>query len=422
MKELFYSVTPLEELFAKLDKLNVSPLVEEVSVWDALGRVLAEDFRSPVDVPHFRRAARDGYAVVARDTFGAGEESPVTLRVVGEVKAGDEQAPRIGDGACVKVATGALMPEGGDAVVMVEHAVEGEGYVDVYRAVTPGENVVEEGKDIRRGALVVEKGRVLAPQDVGAIAATGADKVRVYGRLRVAVASTGDELVAPGGELKPGKIYDVNSVTLVNAVRASGGEPVYMGVMRDSREILLKALREALATCNVVVFSGGTSKGPGDAVPSALRDLGNLDFMIHGLAMKPGKPTAVASYKGKPIFMLPGYPTSALLSYYVIVDPYIRKWSHLPPREDMEIKARAGVKIFSEEGRLEFKPVRLKVEGGEVRVYPAPTGSEAITTLSSTHGYIEIKASQSFIEQGEEVTVKLFRPLREIRELGEELL
>jgi len=422
VREIFYSVTSLKDLFSKLDKLNVTPPKVEVSVWEALGRVLAEDFRSPVNVPHFRRAARDGYAVVARDTFGAGEEEPVTLKVVGEVKAGDEQAPQVSEGTCVRVATGALMPDGADAVVMVEHTVEGEGHIKVYRAVTPGENIVEEGKDIRRGELVVKEGRVLSPQDVGAIAATGVEKVRVYGKLKVAVASTGDELVKLGEELRPGKIYDVNSVTLINAVRASGGEPFYMGIVRDNREAIIKVLRSALTTCDLVVFSGGTSKGPGDAVPSALRELEALDFMVHGLAMKPGKPTAVASHKGKPIFMLPGHPTSALLTYYVIVDPYIRKWSYLPPREGMEVKARAGVRIFSEEGRLEFKPVRLRKEENELIAYPTPTGSEAITTLTSTHGYIEIKANRSFIEQGEEVTVKLFRPIWEINEPEEEFL
>ncbi|MBS7247789.1 MAG: molybdopterin-binding protein [Candidatus Jordarchaeales archaeon] len=419
MRELFYSVTSLEELFSKLDKIDVTPPVVEVGIWDALGRVLVEDFKSPVDVPHFRRAARDGYAVVAKDTFSAGEVNPVSLKVVGEVKAGDEQTPEVRDKTCVRVATGALIPEGADAVVMVEYTVEREGYVNVYKAVTPGENIVEAGRDIRKGEVLIRGGRVLSPQDVGAIAATGVGKVRVYGKLRVAVASTGDELIKLGDELRLGKIYDVNSVTLVNAIRASGGEPVYIGVLRDNKEMLVRALREALATCDVVVFSGGTSKGPGDAVPSALRELGPLDFMVHGLAMKPGKPTVVASYRGKPVFMLPGYPTSALLTYYVIVDPYIRKWSRLPPREGMKVKARAGVRIFSEEGRLEFKPVILRKED-DLKVYPTPTGSEAITTLSSSHGYIEIKANRSFIEQGEEVTVRLFRPIWEIDDFREE--
>ncbi len=422
MRELFYSVASLDEVFAVLDRIDVKPPIVEVSVWRALSRVLAEDFRSPLDVPHFNRAAMDGYAVIAKDTFGAEEENPVTLKLMGEVKAGDEKAPMVFDGTCVRVATGALMPDGADAVVMIEYTVEGDGYVDVYRAVTPGENVVERGKDIRKGEVVVEKGRVLTPQDLGAIAVTGVERIKVYGKLKVAIASTGDELVALGGELKPGKMYDVNSVTLVNAVRFSGGEPVYMGVVRDNKEDLLNALKKALASCDVVIFSGGTSKGPGDVVPSALRELGSLDFMIHGIAMKPGKPTAIASCKGKPVFMLPGYPTSALISYYVIVDPYLRKWSRLPPRDGMEVRAKAATRIFSEEGRLEFKPVKLKVEGEKLMVYPAPTGSEAITTLSSTHGYIEIKAGQSFVDEGEEVVVKLFRPLWEIegaRERGQ---
>jgi len=419
LKELFYSVSSLEEVFAKLDSLNVKPGVEEVPIQQASGRVLAEDLRSPINVPHFRRAARDGYAIISKDTFGAGEENPVVLRLIGEVRAGQEEAPHVSPGQCVRVATGGLIPSGADAVVMVEYTIEKGGEVEVYRAVAPREHIIDEGRDIKRGSLILKKGVVLSPQDLGAIAATGAEKVKVCSKLKVAVASTGDELVRLGEKLKPGKIYDVNSVTLINAVRDSGGNPVYMGIIRDDREELIEALKKALATCDVVVFSGGTSKGPGDAVPSALREVFTPDFLIHGVAMKPGKPTVIAAYHGKPVFMLPGYPTSALLVYYIIVDPFIRKWSQLPRRELRKVKAKAAVKMFSEEGRHEFKPVKIILEDGELKAYPTATGSEAITTLSSTHGYVEIKVGQSFIEEGEEVTVTLLKPVNELEGGGE---
>ncbi|WXG41058.1 MAG: gephyrin-like molybdotransferase Glp [Candidatus Freyarchaeum deiterrae] len=401
----FYTTTPLEEVLRELSKISIKRRIDEVSINEAFGRVLSEDFFSPINVPHFKRASKDGYAVKAIDTFGSEENEPKTLKVLGEIRAGEKSNLATEKGGCIKIATGALMPEGADAVVMVEFTEEEENQVRIYRPVSPEENVIKIGGDIKEKQKVLEKGTILNIQDLGVLSATGATEVKVYSKPLVTVASTGNEIINPGDNLEPGKIYDINSITITQAVRQSGGEPTYRGVIPDDKDELVKAIKYSLENADIAVFSGGTSKGPGDTVPTALHQVGKPDFLIHGVSIKPGKPTAVAAYNGKPVFMLPGYPTSALMVYYIIVDPQIRRWAGLPPRSRPRVKAIAGQRIYSERGRLNLQPVRLENEKGELRAYPVPTGSEAITTLASSQGYIEIKPEIQFIEKGEEVLV-----------------
>jgi molybdenum cofactor synthesis domain-containing protein len=401
----FYTTTPLEEVLRELSKMNIKRKIEKVSINEAFGRVLAEDFFSPINVPHFKRASKDGYAVKASDTFAAEENEPKTLRVLGEIRAGEKSDLITESGGVVKIATGALMPEGADAVVMVEYTEEKENQVWIYRPVSPEENVIKIGGDIKEKQKVLSKGTILNIQDLGVLSATGVTEVRVYSKPLVTVASTGNEIIIPGANLESGKIYDINSITITQAVRQSGGEPIFRGIIPDDKDELIKAIKYSLENADIAVFSGGTSKGPGDTVPTALREVGEPDFLIHGVSIKPGKPTAVAAYNGKPVFMLPGYPTSALMVYYAIADPQIRRWAGLPPRSRPQVKAIAGQRIYSERGRLNFQPVRLEYEKGELRAYPVPTGSEAITTLASSQGYIEIKPEIQFLEKGEEVVV-----------------
>ncbi|MFB0560255.1 MAG: gephyrin-like molybdotransferase Glp [Candidatus Lokiarchaeia archaeon] len=404
----FYTTTPLEEVFRELSKISIKRRIEEISLNEAFGRVLAEDFFSPINVPHFKRSSRDGYAVKANGTFGAEEDEPKVLKLLGEIRAGEKNAPPIVKGECVKIATGAIMPEGADAVVMVEYTDEEENQIRIYRPVSPEENVIKIGIDIEEKQKVLSKGTVLNIQDLGVLSATGVTEVKVYSKPLVTVASTGDEIISPRANLEPGKIYDINSITITQAVRQSGGEPIYRGVIPDDKDELVEAIKYSLENADVAVFSGGTSKGPGDAVPTALREVSKPDFLIHGVSIKPGKPTAIASYNGKPVFMLPGYPTSALMVYYTIVDPQIRRWAGLPPTSRPQVKATIGKRIYSERGRFNFQPVRLEHEKEELIAYPVPTGSEAITTLASSQGYIEIKPEIQFIDEGEEVTVYLF--------------
>jgi len=407
-RKSFYTLTSLEEVFQELSKINIERRVETVGINEAYGRVLAEDFFSPINVPHFRRAAKDGYAGKASDTFGAEEDEPKTLKLLGEIRAGEKDSQPVEKGGCIKIATGALVPEGADAVVMVEYTEEEENMVRVYRPVSPEENIIKIGRDIKEKQKILSKGTVLNIQDLGVLSATGVTEVKVYSKPRVTVASTGDEIVSPGAELEPGKIYDINSITITQAVKQSGGEPIYRGVIPDDKDELIRAIKYALETADIAIFSGGTSKGPGDTVPTALREVSRPDFLIHGVSIKPGKPTAIAAYNGKPVFMLPGYPTSALMVYYTIVDPHIRRWAGLPPKSRPQVKAITGRRIYPERGRVNFQAVQLKREGEELMAYPVPTGSEAITTLASSQGYIEIKPEIQFIEEGEEVVVYLW--------------
>ncbi len=404
----FYTTTPLQEVLRELSKIGIKRKTEKININEAFGRVLAEDFFSPINVPHFKRAAKDGYAVNASDTFGAEEEEPKILKLLGEIRAGGKSGPPIVEGGCVKIATGALIPEGGDAVVMVEYTEEEENQVLIYRPVSPEENVIKIGKDIKEKQKILSKETVLKIQDLGVLSATGVTEVKVYSKPQVTVASTGDEIISSGADLELGKIYDINSITITQAVRQSGGEPIYRGVVPDDKDDLVRAIRYSLENADIALFSGGTSKGPGDTVPTALREVGKPDFLIHGVSIKPGKPTAITAYDGKPVFMLPGYPTSALMVYYTIVDPQIRRWAGLPLTSRPRVKAMTGKRIYTERGRLNFQPVRLEHEKEEIRAYPVPTGSEAITTLASSQGYVEIKPEIQFVEEGEEVTVYLF--------------
>ncbi|MGQ9720695.1 MAG: molybdenum cofactor synthesis domain-containing protein [Candidatus Jordarchaeum sp.] len=404
----FYTTTPLEEVLRELSKISIERRTEKISINEAFGRVLAEDFFSPINVPHFKRASRDGYAVKASDTFGAEEDEPKTFELLGEIRAGEKSGPKTVVGGCVKIATGAPLPEGADAVVMVEYTEEEENQVRVYRPVSPEENVIKIGRDIKENQKLLSKGTVLNIQDLGVLSATGVTEVKVYSKPLVMVASTGDEIISPGTEMEPGKIYDINSITITQAVKQSGGEPVFRGVIPDNKNELIKAIRYALENTDIAVFSGGTSKGPGDNVPTALREVSKADFLIHGVSIKPGKPTAIAVYNGKPVFMLPGYPTSALMVYYNIVEPQIRRWAGLPPTSRPQSKAITGQRIYSERGRFNFQPVRLEHEKEGLIAYPVPTGSEAITTLAYSQGYIEIKPEVQFIPEREEVTVYLF--------------
>lgn len=404
----FYTLTDIEKVLEELSRMSIKRKTEKISINEAYGRVLSEDFFSPISVPHFKRASRDGYAVKASDTFGAEEDNPKTLKLLGEIRAGEKSGPPAEKGGCVKIATGAPIPEGADAVVMVEFTEEEENQVQIYRAVSPEENVVKIGRDIEEKQKVLSKGRVLNIQDLGVLSATGVTKVKVYSKPLVTVASTGDEIISPGADLEPGKIYDINSITLTQAVRQSGGKPIYRGVIPDDKYALVSAIKHSLENSDIVVFSGGTSKGPGDNVPTALSEVGKPDFLIHGVSIKPGKPTAIAAYNSKPVFMLPGFPTSALMVYFTIVDPQIRRWVGLAPTSRHQVKAITGTRIYSERGRFTFQPVQIKHEK-ELIVYPVPTGSEAITTLALSQGYIEIKPEVHFIEEGEKVNVYLFQ-------------
>ncbi len=382
--------------------------VDVVPLGGAGGRILAADVVSAMDLPLFDRAAVDGYAVRAADTFGASEGAPVELKLVGSVWAGEWPSLRLGKRGCAEIATGAPIPKGADAAVMVEHSVVRGNVVDVYRPVAPAENVVKRGSELKRGTKILRAGQELTPAAIGTLAAVGIEMVKVRRRQRVAVISSGAELVLAGEKIGRGQVCDVNGPAICEAVKACGGLPSYFGIAPDEASGIKTLVRKGLASCDVVVISGGSSAGAGDIVPEAIGSLGKPGVLVHGLAMKPGKPTFVAVAKGKPVFGLPGYPVSALMVFDQLVAPYIRRAAGLPPPVQKTVRARLGKKLLSARGRHELVPVKLRRRRGELWAVPISKGSGAITTLSAADGYFKVPLEQEIVEEGSIVEVTMF--------------
>ncbi|KUO41501.1 MAG: hypothetical protein AVW06_01345 [Hadesarchaea archaeon DG-33-1] len=377
----FLKAKALEEALGRLERYwKPRPRAIKVPLADASDLVLAEDVISNLDIPPFDRAAFDGYAVHASDTYGAGEDSPVPLKCIGRLPAGTWSSVKLRAGQCLEIATGAPLPNGADAVVMVEYAVARKDVVDIYRAVAPG----------------------------GTLAAIGIKMVGVSGRPRVAVISTGAELRSPGSKLRRGQIYDVNGPTICMAIEECGGEAEYLGIAGDRPSQISGFVKKGLSSSDVVVISGGSSAGAGDIVPSVVDRLGRPGVIVHGLALKPGKPTFIAVVRNRPVFGLPGYPVSALIAFDQLVAPNLRQMIGLPPLERKTVSAKLSAKILSARGRREFVPVELVRGNEEISAKPILKGSGAITALSAAHGYIEVPLEEEIIEEDEIVEVVLF--------------
>ncbi|UCF45108.1 MAG: molybdopterin molybdenumtransferase MoeA [Candidatus Bathyarchaeota archaeon] len=384
---------------------------EEVSLLEANNRVLKEDVASTLDIPPFNRSTVDGYAVKAEDTLGAEENQPVKLEVCGVVNVGEPPKISISKGEAAEIVTGAPVPEGADAVVMVEYTEEKDDELRVYRTATTDENVMKRGTDIKKGETILKAGQVLGAPEIGVLAALGITKVKVFKVPVVAVLSTGAEVTEPGKELPAGKIYDINAYSLSTAVRESGGKPVYLGVVSDDKTELHKALERALASSDMVVTSGGVSVGPRDLTPQVVNSLGEPGLVVSGLAVKPGKPTTIALIGRKPVFALPGHPTSALLIFHLLARPVIQLMSGRPAKETTTVKAKAGTRMFSAKGRRTFVMVKLKRnKSNRLIAEPVETGaSGAITTLAKADGFVEIPETHQFIDTDEEITVALLK-------------
>ena len=399
----FRGTIPLDEARRIIaDAVQPIERTERVPLIEASGRVLARAVTAPMDVPPFSRAGMDGYAVRAEDTRDASRTAPRRLRRIEQVFTGQIAERSLDPGECIEIATGAPMPDGADAVVIVEDTeTAGDGIVQVYAGVRAGQNVGRQGSDITAHSMVLEGGTLLNPSKVGAIAATGATIVDVFARPRVAVLSTGNEIVDPGTPLGPGQIYDVNRFTIAGVVAEHGGEPVLHRSAADTIEDLSRAVDGCLAE-DVVVFSGGSSVGERDLILDVLSSRGTVLF--HGLSVKPGKPTAFGLVEGKPFFGMPGYPTSCLTNAYVLLAPALRQIGRQPPAPARTLTVPLSQRISSVPGRHQFYTVR--VENG--LAVPAFKASGDITSMSRADGYIEIAAETDFVEQGARVTVTLF--------------
>ena len=376
--------------------------VERVAIGEAMGRVVAHDVAAAVDVPPFDRAAMDGYAVVAADTAGAEPSAPKTLRCVDRVFTGQVPARGITTGECIEIATGAPMPPGADAVVMVEETTRDEASVRVMAAVQPRQHVGRRANDLAIGQTVVAAGQLLSPSRIGALAATGISAVEVYARPTVAIVSTGNELSDAGAPLAPGQIYDVNRHTLAAVVHEHGGAATAVPSAGDSVDDLVRAL-DAASAADIIVLSGGSSVGDRDLVIDALQRRGRVTF--HGVAVKPGKPTVFASIGATPVFGMPGYPTSCLSNAYMLLAPFLRQTARLPPWAPRRIDLPLTRRIVSAPGRHQFYTVRINNGQAE----PAFKASGDITSMAHADGYIEIPAEADAVEAGTTVTVTLFQ-------------
>lgn len=413
-QDQFLDVVSAEEARARFAQhLDLAPLGgERVPLSAALARVLAGDVSAPIDVPPFDRANVDGFALRAADTAEASDTTPRRLRLNGEViVCGHAPALEVAAGSATTIATGGVIPRGADAVVMVEQTdlVETAAVpsIDVRRAAAPGQFVSYAGSDIARGEMLLRRGARIGSREIGMLAACGIAAVDVVRRPRVAVLSTGDELTLPGAPLKPAAVYDSNGAIIAAAVTEAGGEPMGFGAFPDNETAIELALRTALEACDMVLISGGTSKGAGDLSHRVVSRLGAPGVIVHGVALKPGKPLCLAVIDGKPLVVLPGFPTSAIFTFHAFVAPVIRARAGLPPEAERTIEADVPVPIASELGRKEFVLVAL-AEGAHGPVaFPTPKGSGSVTSFSQADGFIAIEALASALPAGTRARVTL---------------
>ncbi len=412
-QEQFLDVVSADEARARFEShLDLSPLgAETVTLADALSRVLAHDIVAAVDAPSFDRSNVDGFAVRAADTIGANNAAPKILRLNAEVIAcGYSPVLEVVSGSATTIATGGVIPRGADAVVMVEQTElidEGEPRIELARAAAPGQFISYAGSDIARGEMLLRRGARIGSREIGMLAACGLSHVDVVRKPKVAVLSTGDELVALGEPLKPAGIYDSNGAIIAAAVVEAGGEALPMGSVADDAAALEKAVRAALAQSDMVVLSAGTSKGAGDLSQAVVAQLGAPGILVHGVALKPGKPLCLAVIGKTPVAVLPGFPTSAIFTFHAFVAPVIRALAGLPPEAARTVEARVPVRVASELGRKEFVLVSL-IDGDDGPVaFPTGKGSGSVTSFSQADGFIEIAALASSLDAGTVAQVTL---------------
>lgn len=392
--------------------LDLSPLSKEaIPLAQALGRVLAQDVIATVDVPAFDRANVDGFAVRAEDTIGASEEKPRSLKLLAEViPTGVVPTAVVQSGEACSIATGGMLPRGADAVAMIEHTdIDKSGRLLIRRPLTPGSNVTFAGTDISAGELVLHRGTPLTSRETGVLAAIGQAQVEVIRRPRVAIISTGDEIIAPGTQLQGAQVFDSNAQILADAVRELGGEPQSFGIVRDDLDELRQIVQQALTSCDLVLLSGGTSKGAGDLSYAVVRELRDPGIVAHGVALKPGKPICLAVTNQKPVVVLPGFPTSAIFTFHEFVAPVIRRWAGYGKIAHAKTTAELAVQVNSEIGRTEYLLVNLITDPATHAqlAWPMGKGSGSVTAFSRADGFVTIGRHEELVPAGAQVRVQL---------------
>jgi len=406
-----------EEFTTLLETVDLSSRDDEnISLSEAIGRIVAQDITSDINVPSFPKSSVDGYAVQAKGTFSASGQVAALFSLAGTVEMGTAPDFTIeGPETCAYVPTGGFVPPGADAMVKIEYTkvIPGEhgelGAVEISQPVAPGDGVVQTGADFKAGALLLRAGTVITPPRAGTLAAAGITTVDVVGKLKAGLFSSGNEIVEPGNPLDPGKIYDVNSVVLQALLRRAGCEVNRYGVVPDDLATLERTFSTALDENDLLLCSGGTSKGRGDLMPDFIESHPLATIQVHGVRIKPGKPIIFAMLGEKPVFVLPGNPTSAVITFVKFVEPSVLRWNGLPVPPKQVTRATLAERVYVEYGRRELKPVQL-VDGpdGELVATPVAKGSETITTLVDADGYFEIPENVERVEKGTIVDVIYF--------------
>ncbi|UCE74664.1 MAG: hypothetical protein JSV56_02905 [Methanomassiliicoccales archaeon] len=375
--------------------------VEIVDVQNASMRVLSSEIKATMDVPPFDRAAMDGFAVLASDTFGAGLFDFKVVKIIGSIHAGEVSDIEISSGHCVEIATGAKIPKGADAVVIVEETERENEDVKIFKPVYPQANVSIKGSDISKGKNVLQEGESLNPSKIGVLTSLGLESVEVYQKPKVAIIPTGNEVAEIGKELKEGQVYNSNSYALACIAFENGGIPVRMDIVEDTRSALESVIKKALSN-DFVVLSGGSSVGERDVLVDVVESLGKVLF--HGVQVKPGKPLLLGEVEGKPVLGTPGYPTACLIDGYVFMAPIVRQLARLPKIERQKVSAKLSRRVVSTLGRQQFLTVKLK----DNEAIPVFKESGAITSMAEADGYIEIPSNVDLVEKGDTVEVLLF--------------
>lgn len=399
IKECDEAIDIIQNLFDD----NLKPQCEKINVSEAYGRILYEDVYSRIDFPPFDKALKDGFAILSEDSFGASEESPNTLEVIDFLEAGSTTDKKVEKGKCIEISTGAAMPEGAEAVVMVEYCEKLDGKVNLLTTATPSQDVARKGSDIEEGNLILKKGDFLNPGKIGVLLSQGFETIEVYKRPSVGVISSGNEIVMQGQDLVHGKIYDVNGNMIKNDAVSCGADAKFLGIMRDNYDEVKEKITESLKDVDVLLCSGGTSAGLGDVMKHVLDELGEV--YIHGISVQPGKPTIVGVIDEKLVIGLPGNPVSALMIFNAFVAPPLTKLAGIEKDFELNVvKGKMTRRIHSPVGRMQYQLV--KVNGEDIQ--PIFKDSGAIFSLSSADGYVKVPKSVELLDEGEEVEVYLF--------------
>lgn len=416
-KPLFKVSTPEEAIKALKDHLDIQKIIQKnreiVNIKDSLHRILAEEIISPYNIPGFNRSTMDGYAIKAEDSFGASESLPSYLKIIGEIKMGSKSEFKINPGEAVKISTGGMLPEGANAVIMLEYTVLIDATtVELRKSVAPWENIVREDEDMKAGEVLLKEGYRLRPQDIGILAGIGKINIKVFKRPRVAIISTGNEIIPAQNEPQIGEIRDINSYTLGACVEEADGIPIYKGIIKDEVDLLEQEIRKTIKKnkVEVVIVSGGSSMGTRDITLEVLNKLGKPGVLIHGVSVKPGKPTVIAIANDKPIFGLPGHPVSAMIIFNLFVRPLISwlqggDYNYDSPKE---VEAELTCNVVSDSGREDYIRVFLYKEKGKFCAEPVWGKSGLISTMVRASGLIKIGLNIEGIEKGSKVMVKLF--------------